>query len=68
MIGGGVVTERKKKKKINAEKKLGSKYKGKGNRICRFCGSARGLIRKYRLNMCRRCFREVAEDVGFRKF
>jgi len=65
---GGFVTEKKKRRRLAAEKKLLSKFKGKGNRICRFCGSARGLIRKYRLNTCRRCFREIAEDIGFRKF
>jgi len=63
-----MMTEKKKKRKLAAEKKMTSKFKGKGNRVCRFCGNARGLIRKYRLNICRRCFREVAEDVGFRKF
>lgn len=63
-----MMTEKKRKKKLSNDKRLLSKYKGKGNRKCRFCGSARGLIRKYRLDMCRRCFREVAEDVGFRSY
>lgn len=62
------MTEKKRKRKAAAEKKFLSKFKGKGNRVCRFCGGSRGLIRKYRLNMCRRCFREVAEDIGFRTF
>ena len=62
------MSERKKKKRLAAEKKVLSKFKGKGNRICRFCGNARGLVRSYQMNICRRCFREVAEDVGFRKF
>ncbi|MBN1386758.1 30S ribosomal protein S14 [Candidatus Woesearchaeota archaeon] len=35
---------------------------------CRRCGSARGHIDKYGLNLCRRCFREVAFDIGFKKF
>ena len=26
-----------------------------------------GLIRKYALNMCRQCFREYANDIGFKK-
>lgn len=56
------------KKKTVASKKLKSKFKGRGNRKCRFCGTARGLIRKYRLMVCRRCFREVGEEIGFRKF
>jgi len=63
-----IMSKRKIKKKAAAEKKLLSKFKGKGNRICRFCGNSRGLIRKYGLNTCRRCFREVAEDIGFRTF
>jgi small subunit ribosomal protein S29e len=63
-----VVTERKKRRKAAAEKKSVSRFKGKGNRVCRFCGNARGLIRKYDLNTCRRCFRERAEAIGFRKY
>lgn len=44
------------------------KFQGKGQRKCRFCGSARALIRSYNLKICRRCFREVAEEIGFRKY
>lgn len=44
------------------------KYQGKGMRKCRFCGSARALIRSYNLKICRRCFREVGEEIGFRKY
>jgi len=44
------------------------RYKGKGTRVCRNCGTARGLIRKYGLNICRRCFREIGEALGFRKY
>lgn len=47
---------------------LEHKFQGKGTRKCRFCGSARALIRSYGLKICRRCFREVAEEVGFRKY
>jgi len=42
--------------------------KGKGSRVCRRCGSHRGLIRQYGINLCRRCFREVAGDLGFKKY
>ena len=55
-------------KKVSQEKRLKLKYKGKGLRKCRFCGSARGVIRMYELYICRRCFREVGENIGFRKF
>ena len=45
-----------------------SKYKGKGKRKCKVCGSSRALIRSYKLNVCRRCFREVGREVGFEKY
>lgn len=44
------------------------KQKGKGRRKCRICGTSRGLIRSYKLYVCRRCFREVGRDVGFDKY
>ncbi|DAZ94293.1 TPA: hypothetical protein N0F65_010890 [Lagenidium giganteum] len=40
---------------------------GKDSRHCRVCHTTRGLIRKYSLNMCRRCFRERATQIGFVK-
>ncbi|MDE1873844.1 MAG: 30S ribosomal protein S14 [Candidatus Micrarchaeota archaeon] len=49
--------------KMNYDKK----FKGKGLRKCQICGNSRGLIRSYNLNICRRCFREVAKDIGFEK-
>ena len=42
--------------------------KRRGNRMCRFCRTGRGMIRSYGLMICRRCFREVGEKIGFRKF
>ena len=47
---------------------MDQKYKGKGRRVCRNCGNSRGLIRKYGLQVCRRCFRDMAEALGFRKY
>jgi len=44
------------------------KMKGRGKRVCRTCGTARGLIRKYKMQICRRCFREVGEHLGFRTY
>ncbi|BCS90632.1 MAG: 30S ribosomal protein S14 type Z [Candidatus Micrarchaeota archaeon] len=43
------------------------RYKGKYLRKCRICGTSRGVIRKYNLYICRRCFRETASSLGFRK-
>jgi ribosomal protein S14 len=44
------------------------KFKGKGTRKCRICGTSRGLIRYHNLQICRRCFREVAPRLGFKKY
>lgn len=59
------MAERKSRK---APLPLEYRHKGKGKRKCRFCGNARGMIRSYDLHVCRRCFREVGERIGFRKY
>lgn len=41
---------------------------GINNHKCRRCGSRRGHINKYGLNLCRRCFRDIATKIGFKKF
>lgn len=43
---------------------------GIGQSQCRRCGikGSSGVIQKYGLHYCRRCFREVAYDLGFRKY
>ncbi|MBN2250550.1 MAG: 30S ribosomal protein S14 [Candidatus Altiarchaeota archaeon] len=38
------------------------------NLRCSICKAHRGMIHKYKLNICRRCFREVAYRIGFRKY
>ncbi|GFF23824.1 40S ribosomal protein S29 [Aspergillus udagawae] len=40
---------------------------GKGSRECRVCAHRAGLIRKYGMDICRQCFREKAQDIGFYK-
>jgi small subunit ribosomal protein S29e len=40
---------------------------GKGARYCRICGNGKGLIRKYGLYVCRQCFRENHDNLGFHK-
>ncbi len=37
------------------------------NLQCTVCKTNRGMIHKYGLHICRRCFREVAHSIGFRK-
>ena len=35
---------------------------------CERCGRFGAHIKSYGLNLCRHCFREVAEDIGFKKY
>ena len=62
------MAEKEKKKNSKRITPPEHKYQGKGMRKCRFCRSARALIRSYGIRVCRRCFREVAEEIGFRKY
>ena len=41
---------------------------GKGNRWCKRCGSYNGLIQKFDVTLCRQCFRDVANGMGFKKY
>ena len=41
---------------------------GKNTRRCRKCHNTRGIIRSYGLYYCRKCFREDAEKIGFKKY
>ena len=34
---------------------------------CERCGRFGAMISSYGLNICRHCFREIAEDLGFNK-
>ena len=47
--------------------KKNRKY-GKSTRPCRRCGAYGPIIRKYGLYLCRQCFREVAKQLGFKKY
>ncbi|MAG21991.1 MAG: 30S ribosomal protein S14 [Candidatus Diapherotrites archaeon] len=40
----------------------------KKNRRCRICKTRQSIIRKYDLNVCRRCFKDIAEKLGFKKY
>ncbi len=37
-------------------------------RKCRRCGREEGLVTRYEIYLCRQCFREVARDMGFKKY
>jgi len=36
--------------------------------VCKICGINRGLVRKYNLYICRRCFKDNALKLGFKKY
>ena len=40
---------------------------GKGSRCCRMCSNQKALVRKYGLYVCRQCFRENHDNLGFHK-
>ncbi|MBW2988666.1 30S ribosomal protein S14, partial [Candidatus Woesearchaeota archaeon] len=39
---------------------------GPTTKRCRRCGSNKGHIGKYGINLCRKCFREIAHKLGFK--
>ncbi len=59
-----------KSKRIKFEKHNLSKDRkfGKSTKKCKRCGRTGGHISKYGLHLCRQCFREVALNLGFKKF
>ncbi|MBN2422505.1 30S ribosomal protein S14 [Candidatus Woesearchaeota archaeon] len=54
-------------KKYNAPKERSC---GRTNHKCKRCGRTGigGNIKKYGLNICRCCFREIATKLGFKKY
>ncbi|MBI2148097.1 30S ribosomal protein S14 [Candidatus Woesearchaeota archaeon] len=45
-----------------------SRTTGIGLRKCRRCGRFGAHIRSYGIHLCRMCFREDAQNIGFKKF
>lgn len=41
---------------------------GKSTKRCVRCGNPRGHVGQYRINLCRRCFREIAKSIGWKKY
>lgn len=42
--------------------------KGQTSKKCSLCGRTGGHISKYGLKICRQCFRDNAQELGFKKF
>lgn len=41
---------------------------GRAVKKCQRCGRFGAHIKSYGLNLCRHCFREIAEEIGFKKY
>lgn len=41
---------------------------GIASRKCERCGRFGAHLKQYNLNLCRQCFREIAEEIGFNKY
>ncbi len=41
---------------------------GKAKKKCRRCGRSSAHIDKYGLNLCRTCFKQIATNIGFKKY
>lgn len=47
---------------------VGHERFGRGANMCERCGRQRGMVRRYSIYLCRQCFREVAPELGFKKY
>jgi len=41
---------------------------GIAKKKCEKCGRYGAMVGQYGINLCRHCFREIAEDLGFKKY
>ncbi len=41
---------------------------GKSSKKCQHCGNNKGFVGKYGLDLCRKCFRDMATHIGFKKY
>lgn len=57
-----------KKKKFLKHNKPKERKMGIASQKCERCGRFGAHISSYGLNLCRHCFREVAEELGFKKY
>lgn len=62
---GAKMPLQKRKQKSKNDK---MKKREPGVRECNICGTRKGMIRKYRMGICRRCFKDRAQDLGWEKY
>ena len=55
-------------KKFLKHNKPKDRKTGIASRKCRRCGRFGAHLNQYELGLCRQCFREIAEDIGFKKY
>ena len=41
---------------------------GIATKKCERCGRFGAMINRHGINLCRHCFREIAEEIGFKKY
>ena len=41
---------------------------GIASKKCERCGRFGAHLGQYNINLCRQCFRDIAEDIGFKKY
>lgn len=41
---------------------------GTATKRCERCGRIGAFLGQYGINLCRQCFREIAEEIGFKKY
>ena len=55
-------------KKFLKHNKPKDRKTGIARKKCERCGRFGAHIKSYGLNFCRHCFREIAEEIGFKKY
>ena len=55
-------------KKFLKHNKPKNRKTGIAARKCERCGRFGAHLNQYNLNLCRHCFREIAEEIGFKKY
>ena len=63
-----LVNKPEKKEKFLKHNKPKERKIGIAVRKCERCGRFGAQVRSYGLNLCRHCFREIAEELGFKKY
>ncbi|HLC79028.1 MAG TPA: 30S ribosomal protein S14 [archaeon] len=50
-----------------SEQKVDKGWKIKPS-ICNMCKTHKGVMKRYNMHICRRCFKDNAQKMGFRKY